>query len=66
MSGKRQPITPIIWFGILHWWKNGFVSWFEIDTFGGKHYFTSETGTFISGSSVSAHQVYEKLLRQHL
>jgi hypothetical protein len=46
--------VKIKWLGITHWWKNGFVSWFEIEFFGGKHYFISETGTFIFGSSVCA------------
>ena len=44
--------TSIDWVGMV--FKNGGCSWFLIETSKERHYFTSETGTFIFGSKFSA------------
>ncbi|MBN2378940.1 hypothetical protein JXM67_03970 [candidate division WOR-3 bacterium] len=41
---------------------NGFITWFVIETYDDKYYFTSETGTTIFGSRSSTRNVYDGLL----
>jgi hypothetical protein len=56
MSGEQVCISfrpeEATWVGKAPW-PNGAVSWFRVDTDGAKHYFSSETGFFIIGSSKS-------------
>lgn len=42
-------------------WPNGAVSWFRVDTAGAKHYFSSETGFFIIGSSKSTKAILAQI-----
>lgn len=51
--------SEIKWLGKCPW-PNGAVSWFELDTAGARHFFTSETGAFIIGSHKSTRAVYDE------
>ncbi|MFN2529713.1 MAG: hypothetical protein ABR555_00300, partial [Pyrinomonadaceae bacterium] len=51
--------SQVKWLGKCPW-PNGAVSWFELDTQGNKHYFTSETGAFIFGSHQSTRAAFDK------
>lgn len=42
--------------------RSGVLTWIEISTPREKHYFTSETGTFVFGTSASTQQIYQGLL----
>jgi hypothetical protein len=44
-------------------WPNGAVSWFSMDTEGHKHYFSSETGTFVFGSNKSTREAFDHAQR---
>jgi len=51
--------STLVWLGKCPW-PNGAVSWFCFDVAGEKHYFTSETGAFVFGSSGSTKAAYEE------
>ncbi len=43
---------------------NGATSWFVINFQGEKHYFSSETGTFVFGSKSTTKQIYDEIIRE--
>jgi hypothetical protein len=51
--------SSVKWLGKCPW-PNGAVSWFLFETQGEKHYFTSETGTFIFGSNKSTKAAFDE------
>lgn len=52
----------INWFGNKSWVKNSLASWFIVkDKSDHKHYFTSETGTFIFGSHKSTKEILKEI-----
>ena len=51
--------THATWLGKCPW-PNGAVSWFALETQGQKHYFTSETGPFIFGSSPTTKAAFDE------
>ena len=46
-------------------WPNGALSWISITKSGQKHYFSSETGTWVFGSKRTTEELYEKI-NEHL
>lgn len=58
---ELKDISPL-WLGRKHWFKNSVASWFVIeDHLEQKHYFTSETGTYIFGSKRTTKEILEEL-----
>ena len=51
--------STVIWMGKCPW-PNGAVSWFNFESQGQKHYFTSETGAFVFGSDKSTKLAFEE------
>ncbi len=51
--------SRISWLGKCPW-PNGAVSWFAFEVPNEKHYFSSETGPFVFGSSNSTKEIYEE------
>jgi hypothetical protein len=51
--------SNLTWLGKCPW-PNGAVSWFLFETQGQKHYFTSETGPFVFGSSNSTKSAFDQ------
>jgi len=51
--------ATLLWLGKSPW-PNGAVSWFAFEVQGLKHYFSSETGTFIFGSHNSTKTAYDE------
>jgi len=53
--------SNITWIG-KDWFRNGVLSWLEITHQNEKHYFSSETGTWVFGSEMTTHHIYDELI----
>ena len=53
--------SNITWIG-KNWFRNGALSWLEISHQNEKHYFSSETGTWVFGSEMTTHHIYDALI----
>lgn len=53
--------SHVKWVGMAM--RNGRAYWLELETGGGRHYFTAETGAFARDSARATRQVYDELVR---